>query len=113
MAASKKKESAPQAAETVTDTASVPRKGPLKTIRIDDVSVSIWANDRLVQGVSRTFYSATFERSYVDKTGSRKYTGFFSPDNLGKIVALCQQAEQMIHTFQQDAEAKRVQETAA
>ena len=102
-----KKESTPQDVVSAPEAASVPRKGPLESLRLEDCSASIWARGRAVQGVERTFYSITFERSYVDKAGTRRYTGFFSPDDLGKLVSLCQQAEQKIRSLQQDAEAQR------
>ncbi len=91
--ANKKKDS-PQEADTA------PKKGPVDFCRIEDCSASIWARKHVVQGVDRTFYSVTFERSYTDKAGTRRYTGFFAPDNLGKLVALCQKVEQKIRTLQ-------------
>ena len=100
----KKKGSAPQEAVSAPDAASVPRKGPIESLRLDDCSASLWARIRESQGVEKTYWSITFERSYVDKAGTRRYTGFFSPDDLGKLVSLCQQAEQRIRTLQQEAE---------
>src|ERR1700731_4663063 len=107
MATSKKKESAPQEAVSPPDAASVPRKGPIESLRIEDCSASIWGRQHAVQGVEKTFFSVTFERSYVDKAGTRRYTGFFSPDDLGKLVSLCQQAEQKIRNLQHGAEGQK------
>src|SRR5437899_97424 len=76
-----KKGSAPQEAVSAPEAASVPRKGPLESIRLDDCSASLWARKRESQGAEKTYWSITFERSYVDKAGTRRYTGFFSPDD--------------------------------
>ena len=85
------------------------KKLPLKTLRIDDCSASIWARDYLVRGKMRTFLSCTFERSYKDRSGGFKYTRSFDPESLGKLTALAQQASEVIHTFQQQAEAAEQQ----
>src|SRR6266567_7334580 len=87
----KKKESAaaPEAAETA-------KRTPAKSLRVDDCSASIWAREYPVQGKPTTFYSVTFERSYKDRNGSWSYTKSFSQDDLGKLIALCQQAEAAI-----------------
>ena len=87
----KKKESAatPEVAETE-------KRKPAKTLRQDDCSASIWAREYPVQGKPTIFYSVNFERSYKDRDGSWRYSRSFSQDDLGKIVALCQQAEAAI-----------------
>src|SRR5437879_4717774 len=67
----KRKDSAPQEA------ASAPqdvKRRPIHTIRVDDVSASIWSRDVLIQGEPRKFFSVSVERSYVDKTGTRRWT---------------------------------------
>lgn len=86
-----------------TEAAPAAKKLPLKTLRIDDCSASIWARDYLVRGQMRTFYSSTFERSYKDRNGAWKYTRSFDADSLGKLVSLAQQASEVIHTVQQQA----------
>lgn len=69
---------------------------PAVTIRVEDVSCSIWTSEHLVQGAPRTFYSATIERSYKDRDGRWRYTKSFDPESLGKVVAACQQASESI-----------------
>ena len=103
MATSKRKESRSQEADIAKDAEAVQRKGPLKTIRIEDCSASLWPRTRVLDGQAITVYSVTFERSYVDKTGTRKYTGFFDPQSLGKIIQLCQQVDEAILTLQEAA----------
>ncbi len=98
MEASKKRKDAPQKAEEST-------RGPLKVLRIDDVSVSIFARQRQMQGEEVTFYSTSFSRSYKDATGSWKYTKNFDTEDLGKIMALAQQASEYIHGLSQSADA--------
>ena len=50
---------------------------PIQSIRIGDVSASVWSREFAVQGQMRTFRSVTFERSYKDRDGSWKYTKTF------------------------------------
>ena len=90
-------------AKSSTKEAAAPEatKGPLKVLRIDDVSVSVFARDRQVQGQLRTFYSVSFSRSYKDASGTWKYTKNFDVEDLGKIVGLCQQASEYIDGLQQ------------
>ena len=95
----KKKDSA-----AATDAAEPAKRTPAKTIRQDDCSVSIWAREYPVQGKPTTFYSVTFERSYKDRNGSWSYTKSFGPDDLGKIVSLCQEAEKAIAELRQAAQ---------
>ncbi len=87
MDAKKNKTVATKAAEPV---------GPVKIFRIDEVSVSLFARTRNVQGEPVTFYSATFSRSYKDADGQRKYSHSFDPDDLGKIVSLAQQVHEFV-----------------
>ena len=70
--------------------------GPVKVLRIDDVSVSIFARDRKVNGETLTFYSVSFSRSYADRNGKRKYTKNFDVEDLGKIMTLAKQASEFI-----------------
>jgi hypothetical protein len=70
---------------------------PVKVFRQDDVSASVFGRDRQVQGETRTFYSVTFSRSYKDSAGQWRYTKWFDLEDLGKIVALAQQASEFIH----------------
>lgn len=84
-----------------TDAASAAKRLPLKTLRVEDCSGSIWGRDQLVRGQMRTFFSVTFERSYKDRDGAWKYTRSFDADSLGKLVTLCQQASEAIDSLRQ------------
>ena len=70
--------------------------GPVKVFRVEDVSVSVFARDRKLQGSIVTFYSVSFSRSYKDSNGERKYTKNFDADDLGALVTLVQQASEFI-----------------
>ena len=71
-------------------------RGPVRVFRIDDVSASVFARERRLQGSIMTFYSVSFSRSYKDTTGERKYTKNFDADDLGTLAALIQQASEFI-----------------
>lgn len=95
----------PAAQEAATATQDEKRK-PVTTIRVEDVSLSIWAREHLIQGQPRVFYSATIERSFKDRDGRWRYTKSLDPESLGKVVAACQQASESIAGLtQRDAAA--------
>ena len=96
-----KSENTPAMETAAKDAAPAIKRQPIKTIRIDDCSVSIWAREAIVRGQASTYFSLSFERSYKDRDGSYKYVKSFDPDCLGKIVTLCQQASEAIETLQQ------------
>ena len=102
MDTSKKKKDLPAAKAEPSTTAPV---GPVKVFRIDDVSVSIFARQRQLQGETVTFYSASFSRSYKDATGARKYTRSFDVEDLAKLVTLAQQANDYIQEIRQAHDA--------
>ena len=72
---------------------------PIKTLRDGDVSASIWART-IVKLEPKTYYSITFERSYVGADGIRKYAKSFNLADLPKIATLCQQVEAHIVELQ-------------
>ena len=96
-----KSENTPVMENAATNAATAAKRQPIKTIRIDDCSASIWARVALIRGESTTFYSVSFERSYKDRDGSYKYTKSFDADSLGNVVNLCQQASESIQSLQQ------------
>lgn len=69
---------------------------PLKVFRQDDVSVSVFARTAVVKGKPITFHSASFSRSYKDASGTWKYSKNFDSQDLGKVMALAQQASEFI-----------------
>ncbi len=71
-------------------------KGPLRVFRIEDVSASVFARERKLQGSVVTFYSVSLTRSYKDNDGVRKYTKNFDADDLGQLVTVIQQASEFI-----------------
>lgn len=76
-------------------------KGPIKVCIIDDVSASIFARDHLANGEMRTFHSVSFSRSYKDVAGKRMYVKTFNLEDLGKVVAVAQQADEFIRKLLQ------------
>ena len=102
MVKSHKEVSGKKSEETVaTDATTAAKRQPIKTIRVDDCSVSIWVREATVRGEALKFYSCSFERSYKDRDGSWKYTKSFDWESLPKIVTLCQQASEAIQSLQQ------------
>lgn len=101
--AKKKKDSsaAPDAAPADT------KRRPFKTLRVEDCSASIWARDFMVQGESKRFFSVSFERSYKDRDGAWKYSKSFDLDSLGRLVALCQQASEIIADLERESELSK------
>ena len=96
------------AAETVPE-----KRGPIKTFRIDDVSVSVWTRKHQYKGRLTTFYSFSFERSYKDAAGQYRYTKTFGQDDLGKVIQLCQQANEFVVDLQRQATSDQTEKEAA
>jgi len=71
--------------------------GPIKVLRLDDISVSVFRRDRKFKGQNVTFFSASFSRSYKDDNGSWKYAKNFDPEDLGKVMSLAKQASEFIN----------------
>lgn len=90
--------------ESAASSAAPAARRPLRTLRIEDCSASIWARDFLIRGQPKTFFTTTFERSYKDRNGSLKYTKSFDPESLGKVARLCQQTADVLRELQADAQ---------
>jgi len=69
---------------------------PVKVLRIDDLSASIFRRDFQRRGENQTFFSVSFSRSYKDASGVWKYSKSFDLEDLGRIISLCQQADEYI-----------------
>jgi hypothetical protein len=78
---------------------------PLKVIRIDDVSASIFDRKVMVRGEEQTFYSISFTRSYRDSSGKWNYVKSFGLDDLGKLVTVAQQSDVFIRDRLKEDEA--------
>jgi hypothetical protein len=72
------------------------KKLPVKTIRVDDVSCSVFAHEKERNGVLTVNYSCGFSRSYKDRDGTWKHTPWFGLDELGPLVTCAQQAHEYI-----------------
>lgn len=77
---------------------------PVKVFRIEDVSVSVFARDREIDGSTITFYSVSLSRSYVAANGKRMYVKTFDADDLGTLAALIPQASEYIRGLTQEEE---------
>ena len=80
--------------------ASSASKRPLKTIREDDCSSSIWPRTVTKDGSDRTFYSVTFERRYKDKDGQFHYTKSFDAGSLSQLAIVIQRTSDEIQALQ-------------
>src|SRR5262249_24219649 len=78
-------------------------KKPIKTFVADDVTASVIARTYVVRGTERTFYSVSFSRSYRDGSGW-KYVKTFDLDDLRRVIAVAQQADQYIRSVLDDSE---------
>ncbi len=97
-----KKKPAP-AKEPKIDTTTDEHRIPINVFRVDDVSASVFS--RAYNG--RTFYSISLSRSYKSAAGDWRYTKNFDREDLGKIVALCQQAAEYIDRLAGDEGATK------
>ena len=100
----------PEGNSAATDAAPAPqdaKRRPVHTIREGDCSASVWAREFTVQGKPTTFFSVTIERSYKDRDGAWKYSKSFDLDDLGSLVALCQQASELIAGLVRESETSK------
>ena len=81
-----------------------PKRAPVRSFLIGNVSASIFARERVVRGQPRTFHSVSFTRSYKDTAGQYKYTKSFDLDDLGALVTVAQQASEYLHDLNSGAE---------
>lgn len=75
-----------------------PARLPLKVLRIDEVSASIFERIKQINGDLVAFHNVSFSRSYRDDKNNRQYTKSFSSGDLGKLVELAKQATEFIDT---------------
>lgn len=80
--------------------ASSASKRPLKTIREDDCSASIWPRTVTKDGSDRIFYSVTFERRYKDKDGQFHYTKSFDAGSLSQLATVIQKTSDELQALQ-------------
>jgi hypothetical protein len=73
-------------------------KQPLKVFRHEDVSLSVFANDRQVKGKQVTFYNFTTSKSYK-KGDEMLRTQTFGSDDINRLCYLLKEAEEYIQTF--------------
>jgi hypothetical protein len=79
------------------------KKLPIKTIRVDSVSCSIFSHERERDGVMTVNYSCGFSRNYKDRNGSWQHVPWFGVDELGALVSCAQQAHEYIVALNSDA----------
>jgi len=75
------------------------KKPPIKVLRVEDVSVSIFAHEREAADGKRVNYSCSFQRSYKDSAGEWKRTQWFGLDDLGRLVSCAQQADEYLRSL--------------
>jgi hypothetical protein len=92
MEANKNRESSAASTETVESNS----RKPIKVFRIEDVSLSIFANPRRTTSGERTFYNCSFTRSYQTSKGEWKRTQSYDLNNLGAVTDLAKQASEFI-----------------
>lgn len=68
---------------------------PLKVFRLENVSASVFANDREVKGEPVTFYNVTVTKLYK-KDGKTLRTQSFGSEDIGKLSYVLSQARAFI-----------------
>ena len=86
----------PTAMEATTEVTKT--KKPLRVFRLEDVSVSVFANDRQINGEQVTFYNLSIVKSYK-KGDETLRTQTFGSDDINKLCYLLKQADEYIQTF--------------
>ena len=81
------------------------KRRPIETVRIGDVSGSVWAREATVQGQPKTLYSASWERSYRTRDGGYGYTKSFDPESFGALIAVIEKTDEYIKRLLKAQEA--------
>ena len=63
--------------------------------------------DYVSQNEQRRWFTVSFERSYKDRDGAWKYSKSFDNASLGKIIALCQQASEIIADLERESDLSK------
>ena len=64
---------------------------PLKVFRLEDVFVSVFANERTIDGERVTFYNVAMPKTYKKGTETRRTQSFGSND-IAKLIQLLNEA---------------------
>lgn len=73
-----------------TAAAETPRPKPVHVIQMSPFRVSIWANKGREND---TFYSMTWQRSYMDSEGRWQHSNSASANNIGVLIAALEAAD--------------------
>jgi hypothetical protein len=68
---------------------------PLKVFRLEDVSVSVFANAREIDGKRVTFYNVTMSKTYK-KGGETRRTQSFGSNDIAKLNQLLKEAGEFV-----------------
>jgi len=78
---------------------------PIKTIRMGQIKASIWKNEKQdKEGNSFNVFSASIEKSYVDKDGNWKSTTSFSENEIPKLEAISRKCYEEIQELKNKKE---------
>jgi len=73
-------------------------KKPIKVVRLDDVSVSVFANEREIDGERVTFYNLAMSKSYQKGSETRRTQSFGSGD-VAKLIFCLKEAGDFVDSM--------------
>ena len=76
---------------------------PEKKFNCGSISASIWANNKVVNGETVTFYSLTINKAYNEED-ERKHTNSFNIDDLPKVALVANEAYKYIRLKSTDSD---------
>ncbi|MFO0935749.1 MAG: hypothetical protein U0798_04425 [Gemmataceae bacterium] len=77
----------------------------MTTLWSGDVGASIWSRLVTVKGEPITYYSVSFERSYRDRDGNRKYSKSFDMEHQPKVMEVSKMAHDRLFDISKSPEA--------
>ena len=78
--------------------------GPEKRFRAGSVSVTIWANEREVNGNTVTIKSASISRNYKDKNGDWQRTNILGVNDIQRALIVLAQAQEYLLCGETDSD---------
>jgi hypothetical protein len=90
--------------ETIASQEEKPNR-PVQTFIAENgiVSASVWVREVQFKGQPKTFYSISLQRSFQDKKGKTRYTGYLDASNLDDAIALAKKAKAFVRGLQPPA----------
>lgn len=85
------------------------KQQPVKVLRDEDIKAAIWRNE----GKHGVYFTATFNRSYLDEKENYQTTQSYTSNSLLRLARLTEKAYDLIEQLSQNEKANQSQQNEA